>query len=95
MEKATVLGLLKRPEEAKQALQAAIARQEIEVKRYPEFNKDDGFFWEQVCTTWYAIGDETKAVEMREKAMALAQHSFPGRVKWYREHPEDLKPKLD
>ncbi len=95
LEKATVLGLLKRPEEAKQALQAAIARQEIEVKRYPEFNKDDGFFWQSLSTVWYAIGDEKKAIEMREKAMKLEQRNFPARVQWYREHPEDLKPKLD
>ncbi len=95
IKKAQVLGLLGRREAAEKAVQQAITQQADQNRRFPKQYENDYFFWEQVCTTWYAIGDETKAVEMREKAMALAQHSFPGRVKWYREHPEDLKPKLD
>ena len=95
LKKARVLGLLKRPTEATQALQAALVSQAREVERFPQLHQDDYFFWEQVCTAWYAIGDDAKAIEAREKAMALSQRSFPGRVKWYREHPEDLKPKLD
>ena len=95
LKKARVLGLLARPDEAKQALAQAIVRFEKECQLYSFARNDDYFFWEQVCTAWYAIGDEAKAIEARDKAFALAKRQFPGRIKWYQEHPEDLKPKLD
>lgn len=89
LKRATVLGLLGRRAEAEQALQTALTHPT------PNATGDDYFYWEQVCTAWYAIGDAAKAIEARERALALAQPKFPGRVTWYRQHPDDLKPKLE
>lgn len=95
IKKTQVLGLLGRRAEAEKTLQQALVAHSDQSRHFPKQYENDYFFWEQVCTAWYAIGDEAKAVEAREKALVLARPSFPGRVTWHQEHPNDLRPKLD